>query len=484
MCQNADTTFFLPASLYRVSALKTEFVSSKAYIYATHEDRLLIFSHPEHPGVGFQIPGGSINVGETPIQAARREFFEETGLEASGDMEELGSYTYSMFPFRREVQKRFVFHLRLKTIRANSWIHSETHPEKVGQSPDKFHFIWAELNDHLSDALSVGQGMFLHKLMREFPQSHKSTALKRFDFEAIESRIRDFRSERWTTQIGVLKQLCPDVEKEARLQYTALGRAILHHAFYKAVLAAESADLELAHDALDLLSSHHDVDDPHAIVQSAFCDLPKYHDYESPPYLINPRALANSCSPKVKNVFTAAVRLISDLNMDQTVTGAFGLVVLLKEKQDLDPSDSYTLSGLPGTVYIDTVPSIFRMGEIVLHEASHNWLNDALASFGVQFPKDKQWWSPWRHRPRPTFGILQGCFVFSRLLQYFAKGLGCASLSLSDTAYARKRLAVEHAILQQHQEMFKEVIDLLPQSDLHDLCAEELNRALNLCPEG
>jgi 8-oxo-dGTP diphosphatase len=42
---------------------------------------VLVFEHTEeHPGAGIQVPGGGIEEGETPEQAALREAFEETGL--------------------------------------------------------------------------------------------------------------------------------------------------------------------------------------------------------------------------------------------------------------------------------------------------------------------------------------------------------------------------------------------------------------------
>ena len=48
-------------------------------------DELLVFEHgPEFPDAGLQVPGGGLDPGETPLQAAVREALEETGLRLTG----------------------------------------------------------------------------------------------------------------------------------------------------------------------------------------------------------------------------------------------------------------------------------------------------------------------------------------------------------------------------------------------------------------
>jgi 8-oxo-dGTP diphosphatase len=48
-------------------------------IFARHDDRVLLIKHKR---LGTWLPaGGEIEPGETPLEAARRELFEETGLE-------------------------------------------------------------------------------------------------------------------------------------------------------------------------------------------------------------------------------------------------------------------------------------------------------------------------------------------------------------------------------------------------------------------
>ena len=57
-------------------------IARKALIYATSPRGLLVFDEPDFPSVPTQVPGGTIDAGETPMEAAYREFEEETGLVA------------------------------------------------------------------------------------------------------------------------------------------------------------------------------------------------------------------------------------------------------------------------------------------------------------------------------------------------------------------------------------------------------------------
>ncbi len=55
-------------------------MTRKAFAYVTNRGRLLVFSHPNSPDAGMQVPGGTIEGNEQPVDAAMREAQEETGL--------------------------------------------------------------------------------------------------------------------------------------------------------------------------------------------------------------------------------------------------------------------------------------------------------------------------------------------------------------------------------------------------------------------
>lgn len=53
--------------------------AQKAVVYITRGDQLYVFRH-ENPEPGMQVPKGSIQPGEMPLEAAIREAYEESGL--------------------------------------------------------------------------------------------------------------------------------------------------------------------------------------------------------------------------------------------------------------------------------------------------------------------------------------------------------------------------------------------------------------------
>ena len=45
----------------------------KVYAYITSENQLLVFKHVDFPEAGIQVPGGTLDAGETPKAAVLRE---------------------------------------------------------------------------------------------------------------------------------------------------------------------------------------------------------------------------------------------------------------------------------------------------------------------------------------------------------------------------------------------------------------------------
>ena len=62
----------------------------RVYLYILECHKVLVLRHIDFPNLGLQIPGGTVEKDETPIDAAAREAFEETGLERLGAPEFLG----------------------------------------------------------------------------------------------------------------------------------------------------------------------------------------------------------------------------------------------------------------------------------------------------------------------------------------------------------------------------------------------------------
>ncbi len=120
---------------------------TKAIVYATSGDRLLLFLQPDYPAIGWQPPGGTVDNGEAIDAAARREFSEETGLAATGELTPLGACTHRRIADGFDhIHERHFFHLTLQGSYPETFETMEATPEEGGP-PIRFAFSWHRLDD-------------------------------------------------------------------------------------------------------------------------------------------------------------------------------------------------------------------------------------------------------------------------------------------------------------------------------------------------
>lgn len=132
----------------------------KVLVYVVHRNELLVFHHVGMPEAGIQVPAGTLEPGEAPAAAARREVYEETGLDVV-IQHKLGEYSYPMHAYGRdEVQHRHVFQAAPQGEPARTWLHIEAHRSDGGE-PVTLACHWQRLG---SVSLAGGQGEFLHAL--------------------------------------------------------------------------------------------------------------------------------------------------------------------------------------------------------------------------------------------------------------------------------------------------------------------------------
>jgi len=133
-------------------------VFHKAYVYLTCGSRLLVFEEPDNPVIGLQVPGGTVDPGESYLMAARREFHEETGLELDRALSPFYDEDYLVGadapnlanpgePERpvRGCHRRRMFHASLHHVPKEEWEHYEMTPS-FGDEPIRFRFFWLDLS--------------------------------------------------------------------------------------------------------------------------------------------------------------------------------------------------------------------------------------------------------------------------------------------------------------------------------------------------
>lgn len=122
----------------------------KVIIYITRGERLLVFTHPNFPEAGLQVPAGTIELGEAPANAARREASEETGLDDFAAWTYLGMRERDMRDFGRdEVHRRYFFHARCESAIAHNvperWRWKERFASNGAMPEIDFELFWAPL---------------------------------------------------------------------------------------------------------------------------------------------------------------------------------------------------------------------------------------------------------------------------------------------------------------------------------------------------
>ncbi|HEX5414383.1 MAG TPA: NUDIX domain-containing protein [Chloroflexota bacterium] len=142
-------------------------VKRKVYAYITHRNRLLVFAHPNSPEAGIQVPGGTLEAGETPEAGVLREAREETDRDDLEIVRFLGRVLRHRADIGRdEIHERFFFHLRCTGDPPETWRHGEFDPSEGEEVVIPFDFFWAPLPDGVPE-LIAGQGQLLPALLAE-----------------------------------------------------------------------------------------------------------------------------------------------------------------------------------------------------------------------------------------------------------------------------------------------------------------------------
>lgn len=140
----------------------------KVLIYALRrrdELEVLVFDHAQYPKVSSQVPAGTVEHGEDTLIAAKREFFEESGVAITRGLKFIGNYTFFK-ESANQYHDRHIFIFDGVDLPEN-WTHTVT-----GQGEDEhleFKYYWLPVSiaqDKLQAHLGDGFNMFAEKITR------------------------------------------------------------------------------------------------------------------------------------------------------------------------------------------------------------------------------------------------------------------------------------------------------------------------------
>lgn len=124
---------------------------NRVFTYITNGNDLLVFDHVGFPEAGTQIPGGTIEPGETPEAAALREAREETGLESLAVQSLIARETVDLTPFGKpETINGWFYHLQYDGECKNRWRHREQTPGDGSAKPILFELYWISLQEMIT----------------------------------------------------------------------------------------------------------------------------------------------------------------------------------------------------------------------------------------------------------------------------------------------------------------------------------------------
>ncbi|MEU9059125.1 HEXXH motif-containing putative peptide modification protein [Streptomyces sp. NPDC048430] len=174
---------------------------------------------------------------------------------------------------------------------------------------------------------------------------------------------------------------------------------------------------------------------------------------DTPYYVLGPGT--TSATESLTELADEALDHIAPTGLDELVRAHAAVICLTSWRRPDQTLRSFAITRLPATVFTDFTDDAAVLGRDLVHEAAHNWLNDALSAAGCQISEEAAFYSPWRATKRPAFGFLHACWAFPLTMIYTARVLPQTS------GPVHRFLA---AYLDQQRELLAATADVHPQA--------------------
>ncbi|MEU6706102.1 aKG-HExxH-type peptide beta-hydroxylase [Streptomyces wuyuanensis] len=263
---------------------------------------------------------------------------------------------------------------------------------------------------------------------------------------------------------------------------TAADYCLAHHALEGAESAARVGDAAtfdwyVAHpDAGATTNSVPTAVGARMVVAPTLAYLPRSAISETPYYVLGPGT--EPAQPHLRSLAADAYGSAARAGFGDLLAAHAVVLCLLRTKSLGETLDSWTISRLPGTVFMDHVDDPVVLARDLIHEAGHNWLNDALAATACKISDAAHFYSPWKQTMRPAFGFLHACWAFPLTMLFTAHALNSSAGDLHRflTAYLEQQRSLLAGTATDHARALK----LIRDDGLRDRLAAAHHQALAL----
>ncbi|MFC8867989.1 HEXXH motif-containing putative peptide modification protein [Streptomyces sp. NPDC057148] len=157
---------------------------------------------------------------------------------------------------------------------------------------------------------------------------------------------------------------------------------------------------------------------------------------------------------------------IAATRLDALAAAHAAVICLTGRRRPDQTLRSFAITRLPATVFTDHTGDAAVLGRDLVHEAAHNWLNDAFAALHITIPDDETYFSPWRGTQRPAYGFLHACFAFPLTMIYAARARPCAAGAPNAVLADHERQQRSH--LAAAHDDFTRAVKLIPDPGLRE----------------
>lgn len=253
-----------------------------------------------------------------------------------------------------------------------------------------------------------------------------------------------------------------------------LGFGLLHHALYQAATAARERDPSRIDDLITLVGTMSSTPQDRSVLCVAPASLCRQVDdkrFGSPVQAMTAAAVEGTAAPTP--LLDHMVCLLDDADLLGWVREGASCLVLCDKLAGAegDGAFSYSVGILPHTVFTDWCDNAAVLGECLLHEAGHCWLNMALATADERLPPETIGYSPWKDTDRPAFAMIHSGFAFGLVCAFLEVHVDTLSLTDQQRRYCEVRSQVERSRLRKARPAIEKSLALLRNEHIAELVA-------------